>query len=532
LVSKLERGSRVIVVVLFNSYVFIFLFAPVTIGVFFVLGRYARYDLAVGWLVAASLFFYGWWNPIYVGLIIISMTFNYFIGRWLGRSYGGEMAARTRLLTLGIVANISLLAYYKYANFFVDNINTALDLGWRLNPIVLPLGISFFTFTQIAYLVDAYRGEAREYNAIHYGLFVTFFPHLIAGPILHHKEMMPQFADRSIYVYDPTKFAAGLSYFAIGLFKKVAMADGVALYASPVFRVAAERGHLSTIDAWSGVLAYTFQIYFDFSGYTDMAIGLALMMGIRMPLNFDSPYKAVNIVDFWRRWHMTLSRFLRDYVYITLGGNRYGTGRRYVNLLATMLLGGLWHGAGWTFIIWGGLHGSYLAINHAWHALRRRLGQDPTRPGTWWGRGLARLLTMLAVIVGWVFFRAADYDASRNMLTVMFSLHDLSLSPAYGEVVRNSLLSNTVALLGFHPAPSTTLGGIFLALFLLVLLAPNSQQIMSQYFAPPGKLPALAPRYSALQWKPSRRSVVILSIASLWALLGLSSVSEFLYFQF
>lgn len=298
---------------LFNSYFFIFVFLPVTLIVFFALGRGREKRAAIAWLVAASLFFYGWWNPAYLGLIIFSILFNFTIGTVLG-GHRKSMVKKSAL-TFGVVANLSVLAYFKYAGFFLANLNAALGSVYSVGKIILPLGISFFTFTQIAFLVDAYRGEAREYKFLQYALFVAYFPHLIAGPVLHHKEIMPQFGHSSIYRFDALNFSAGLTYFVLGLFKKVNIADGIAVFATPVFAAASSGAPLSTMDAWGGALAYTFQLYFDFSGYSDMAIGLALMMGVRLPLNFDSPYKAVNIIDFWRRWHMTLSRFLRDYLY-------------------------------------------------------------------------------------------------------------------------------------------------------------------------------------------------------------------------
>jgi len=516
---------------LFNSYVFIFGFLPVTLLGFFWLARAANQRLALAWLVAASLFFYGWWNPVYVGLIVASMVFNYAVGSMLGRGALDRWITRKALLAAGVATDLAVLAYFKYANFFVDNVNLLAGADWHIAHIVLPLGISFFTFTQIAFLVDAYRGEAREYDFLRYALFVTYYPHLIAGPVLHHKEMMPQFAKASIYRYDPEHFAAGVTYFLIGLFKKVVIADGIAAFASPVF-AAAERGAaLSAADAWGGALAYTFQLYFDFSGYSDMAIGLAVMIGVRLPLNFDSPYKAVNIADFWRRWHMTLSRFLRDYLYFPLGGNRKGPARRYLNLLVTMLLGGLWHGAGWTFLIWGGLHGIYLVINHGWQALRVRLGHDVSR-STWWGRGLGCAITLLAVVVGWVVFRSKDFTSASLMLQAMFGFSGGGLSPFYAEVVGSSGLYKSLALAGIRPAAEPVLAASLFALLAVVLAAPNSQQIMARYYWPldPGQgRVAESPRFA---WRPSRGFAALAALTGLWALLGLTSVSEFLYFQF
>ena len=299
--------------------------------------------------------------------------------------------------------------------FFIDNVNHIFKLNLNIGVIILPLAISFFTFQQIAYLVDAYRGETREYNFLHYCLFVTFFPQLIAGPIVHHKEIMPQLTKEKIYSFCSENFNVGITIFILGLFKKVILADSVAVYATPVFEAASKNVSLTFVEAWGGALAFTCQLYFDFSGYSDMALGLGRMFGIRLPLNFNSPYKAVNIIEFWRRWHMTLSRFLKHYLYIPLGGSRKGKARRQANLLITMLLGGLWHGASWTFVVWGGLHGICLAINHAWHSIRRFMGHDIEKV-SWQGRILSRTLTFFVVVVGWVFFKAESFYSAINVL--------------------------------------------------------------------------------------------------------------------
>jgi len=423
---------------LFNSYVFIFGFLPVVLLGFFWLGRMSH-AYAAGWLALASLFFYGYWNPAYVGLLLGSIISNYAFGMWIAKAGVKQKNQRKKqLLILAIGLNLLLLGYYKYANFFVESINSVAGTGWSLGEIILPLGISFFTFTQIAFLVDTYRGEVKEYNFIHYTLFVTYFPHLIAGPVLHHKEMMPQFARATTYQINWSNVATGLMLFTLGLCKKTLWADPLAVYADAIFN-GVSAGMLPTIyEAWSGALAYTLQIYFDFSGYTDMALGIALMFGVRLPINFNSPYKAVNIIEFWRRWHMTLSRFLRDYLYIPLGGNRKGKGRRYLNLFITMLLGGLWHGAGWTFVIWGALHGIYLMINHAWHALRRMVGQDPTQPLSWPIHIFSGLLTFIAVTVAWVFFRANDFNTALSMSKAMLGIEIRSIT--FDSVIHGQLL--------------------------------------------------------------------------------------------
>jgi len=514
---------------LFNSYFFIFVFIPVTLIVFFTLGRGKEQRAAIAWLVAASLFFYGWWNPVYLGLIMASILFNFTIGAVVGGQREGGV--KKSVLSFGIAANLSVLAYYKYAVFFLANLSAALGSVYSVGDIILPLGISFFTFTQIAFLVDAYRGEAREYKFLHYALFVTYFPHLIAGPVLHHKEIMPQFGHSSIYRFDALNFSAGLTYFVLGLFKKAVIADNIAGFSTPVFAAAATGAPLSILDAWGGALAYTFQLYFDFSGYSDMAIGLALIMGVRLPLNFDSPYKAVNIIDFWRRWHMTLSRFLRDYLYIPLGGSHHGNGRRYANLMATMLLGGLWHGAGWNFIAWGALHGSYLVINHAWHYARRKFGHD-LKHSTWWGRGLAILVTFLAVVVGWVFFRADSFFTAERMMSTMFTASLSGVTPVYADIIQASQLAKWLGLLGVKPAPGLLLATALSVLTAITFFMPNTQQIMGRYYWAPHKSAETSPPGVTGRWAPNRVWALGIAVAAVWALLGLTEVSEFLYFQF
>lgn len=516
---------------LFNSVGFLFLFLPVLLFVFFRLGSYSH-RLAATWLTAGSLFFYGWWNPAYVGLLLASIVFNYFVGYGLARGNDIGSTRRKRLLMLGVVADLALLGYYKYANFFIDSFNSMAGSNWGFAEIILPLGISFFTFTQIAFLVDAARGEAKEFDFIHYSLFVTYFPHLIAGPVLHHREMMPQFGQAATYRFSHEFFTVGLTIFALGLFKKVVLADGVAPYAAPVFS-AAEAGEVLTLfQAWGGALAYTLQLYFDFSGYSDMAIGLSYMIGVRLPLNFNSPYKAVSITEFWRRWHMTLSRFLRDYLYIPLGGNRKGPFRRYLNLMATMLLGGLWHGAGWTFVIWGGLHGLYLVIHQAWQGIRKRLGHDLTKSSAG-GRVLGISLTFLAVVVGWVFFRAQSLDGAMAILAGMVGLNGVTVPEAIA--LRAGPLASWLGSIGVVFTPGGGRDFVMNYLWILMLLpvvflSPNTQQIMGRF------KPALDTDHdnsaTRLAWSVRRRWAVLMAVVLASGLLSLTRPSEFLYFQF
>lgn len=451
----------------------------------------------------------------------------------LSRERRGHAVYADWILRIGIAANLGLLGYYKYANFFVQNIDCAFNLEWQIDTVILPLGISFFTFTQIAFLVDAYRGEVKEANFIYYGLFVTYFPHLIAGPVLHHKEMIPQFDHPSTYKGSWENLSIGLTIFSIGLFKKVVLADGVAPYATLVFENAAAGETLTIIEAWSGALAYTFQLYFDFSGYSDMAIGSSRVFGIKLPLNFNSPYKAVNIIEFWRRWHITLSRFLRDYLYFSLGGNRNGSLRRYFNLMVTMLLGGLWHGAGWTFIVWGGLHGLFLIINHCWQKLRRRIGHE-VKHSSRLGRVSSTLLTFVAVVVAWIFFRAQNIGAAFCILKGLIGYNELIMP----EGLLPEYLVRMLSTMGTHFGELSTIkeipGGLgsmaawFTASFAIVWLAPNTQQIMLK-FKPFLKT---VNSTSRVHWQPNWMWMIITIFVLLFSFERMGRVSEFLYFQF
>jgi alginate O-acetyltransferase complex protein AlgI len=428
---------------LFNSYQFVFLFLPVVVIIFFVTAKF-NYYWAAGYLGIASLLFYSSWHYQDLYLLLPSIAWNYSVGYWLSKI---SPCNKKKLLILAIAANLIVLGYFKYANFFVDNVNSI--SSWQLSndKIALPLGISFFTFTQIAYLVDSYLGKVKEFNLIHYLLFVTYFPHLIAGPILHHHDTISQFQQRKMYRWNSRNVMSGLLLFTIGLFKKVILADGVVGYITPVFN-AAKQGIIPSFgDSWLGALAYTVQLYFDFSGYSDMAIGLSLLFNIKLPINFNSPYQSVNITEFWRRWHITLSNFLRDYLYIPLGGNRHGQFRRYLNLLITMLIGGLWHGAGWTFILWGGLHGIYLVIHHSWQSIRKKLGQDLSQ-SSWWGRLAGRAITFIAVVIAWVLFRSETLTTARLMLKSMFTIPPIDNFFKF-EVVESPMesISWTISLL-------------------------------------------------------------------------------------
>lgn len=481
---------------LFNSYEFIFLFLPFTFFIYFYLLNRRLTVGAKGFLVFASLFFYSWWNIAYLPIILSSMLFNYVIGSSLNENLKKVKVTRKTLLSFGILANLTLLGYFKYSDFFIENFNLAFDGSMPLLHLTLPLAISFFTFQQIAYLVDSYRGETKEYDFLNYALFVSFFPQLIAGPIVHHKEMMPQFATRWNLAKNYTNIAAGLFIFSIGLFKKVVIADTFAISATNGFDKAEA---LNLLEAWATSLSYTFQLYFDFSGYTDMAIGIALLFNIKLPINFNSPYKATSIQDFWRRWHITLSRFLRDYVYIPLGGNRKGNFRTYNNLLATFLLGGIWHGAGWTFVFWGLLHGIALVINNIWKSLNLRMPKI-----------LAWFITFNFVNIAWVFFRAKEWDDALKVLDGMFfgklvlpiSLNFLNLSfIEYNDIWLSNIFADKYLIL------------YLLLTFLLLLFIKNSIELKAKF--------RLNIYYLMC--------TVLLFVSSF---LNLSGVHEFLYFNF
>jgi len=516
--------------VLFNSYEFIFGLLPISLLIYHLAGAFGRRDLGLAWLVLVSLFFYAYWDATYLWLIGGSVIGNFALGGQLARQ-DLQSQFRRSLLIFGVAANLALLGYYKYAHFAAENFALLTGGEVAMQPIVLPLAISFFTFVQLTFLVDAYRGVVRDFNLIHYTLFVTFFPHLIAGPIVHHKDLMPQFARKLVKSGLAGDLAVGATIFSIGLFKKAVLADNVAPYATRVFDSALAGGQLQFFEAWGGALAYTVQLYFDFSGYADMAIGASRMFGILLPLNFASPYKATSIIEFWRRWHMTLSRFLRDYLYVALGGNRHGAVARYRNLAITMLLGGLWHGAGWTFVVWGALHGFYLIVNHALRAFRANvLGHDLAR-SPWWIIVCGAVVTQLAVVVGWVFFRAANLDTALAMLHAMAGGNGLDLL-ALAEFVRAKLgaggTADISALLGSFGGLT---GFVWIGLlFAIAWFMPATHEFMHRY--EPALLEKADVTSGRFEWRPSLPWAFALSSLAVIGVLYISGVSEFLYFQF
>lgn len=506
---------------LFNSLIFVFAFLPIAYLGYRLLVAFAPGRLAHVWLFLASLFFYGWWEPIYVLLLMASIVVNYFLG------ISVASGQRHWLLVVGISANIAALAYFKYAYFLAGQIAALTGENIALGQIILPLGISFFTFQQIAYLVDSHRGIATDRDPLTYCLFVTFFPHLIAGPVLHHREIMPQFVDVKRKNPWTEDLAIGLTIFVIGLFKKTVIGDGMEDYVVPVFQAAEQGRGVTLLEAWGGAVAYSFQIYFDFSGYSDMAVGLSRMFGVRLPVNFNSPYQAVSIIDFWRRWHITLSRLLRDYLYIPLGGNRRGVGRRYYNLMITMLLGGLWHGANWTFVLWGALHGLLLVLNHGWDALREKLNLPAIDARA------ARVITFIIVVLAWVPFRAPSLSGAMNMYAGLFGMNGIALPADYARVLGD--LAEPLRGIGVvFSAEDIAFQGIDQVLILacvlgLVWLGPNTYSIMRST-KPVLEMDAIAP--SRLRWSPTIVTGLVIAVLGVVAVASITRASKFIYFQF
>lgn len=474
---------------LFNSYMFIFGFLPLTVGGYWLLREWHEHDGSQFWLMVASIGFYAYWDWRYAALLGGLATFNYWWGERLTESKSRLMLAG------GVIANLGVLGYYKYANFFLDNLQLVTGLIPTHFSVVLPLGISFFTFQKIAYLVECQRGEARNRSYGRFLLFVFFFPQLIAGPIVHYRQINPQLIDlssgRKIGI---ESVARGLFLFAVGLFKKVVIADSLSKLVDPAYAAAATQ---SLLEAWTACLAYAFQLYYDFSGYSDMAIGLALLFGVRLPRNFNQPYRATNIADFWRRWHITLGAFLREYVYIPLGGNRKGFGPMLLASFLVMVIGGFWHGAGWTFILWGAMHGSYLLIYRIWARFGFRLPA-----------GVGAIITFLGVLMAWVPFRAASMSDAVHMWKALVGLQGVywpSWVQGFGIAVQGPTLVFP-AIKGFEI--------IFLILLLGAIWWERNLQQFKDGFTRSGA-------YLAAFWAMSMSAIVMLA-----------QPSTFMYFQF
>ena len=515
---------------LFNSYVFIFAFLPIVLLGFHLSSKHLDQTKTLLWLIISSLFFYGWWNVSYLALITLSISFNYIASYYL-RSNKAKV-----ILILGIFVNIAMLGYYKYANFFIENFNHISNYNYTIENIILPLAISFFTFQQITYLIDSYKGITKDHDFIHYCLFVTFFPQLIAGPIVHHKEMLPQFLKKENMGLKVNNVSIGLTIFLIGLFKKVVIADSMGGLATPIFNLAEQGVVLTMLEAWGAALAYSLQLYFDFSGYSDMAIGLARMFNIKLPVNFFSPYKSKNIIEFWRRWHITLSNFLRDYIYIPLGGSRSVKIKQLSNLLITMLIGGLWHGAGWTFIIWGGMHGLFLIINHLWLNWKERVVSSQYLDKTI-TKLIAWLITILALILSWVIFRAETLNGAITMYSAMIGFNGLSLP--------NSISTLAPALPSIFPDANIMTNGVgifsegsndakIIIACIIVLYFPNTLEWM-HITKPALNMEHFFKKkynYKLSYWEQSAKHARLMAMIAMIVILSLGDVSEFLYFQF
>jgi alginate O-acetyltransferase complex protein AlgI len=533
---------------LFNSNEFLLVFLPVALVSFYLTrhwygkhhGKHHGKWPAFAVLLLCSLFFYGWWDWRYLPLLLASLLVNLAVSGVLRKN------PNRVILTLGIGFNLSLIAVFKYLGFIELNIESLTGSNLHWPTFVLPIGISFYTFQQIAFLVDSWRdaksasagkGAANTTDPLRYGLFVCFFPQLIAGPIVHHREMMEQFENPPANARIMRMAATGLAIFAIGLAKKTMLADPLGAFASPFFDRVAEGGEIHFFVAWSAALAYTFQIYFDFCGYSEMAIGLALLFGIKLPTNFNSPYKARSIIDFWRRWHMTLSRFLRDYLYMPLGGNRAGSWRRYRNLWIVMLIGGLWHGAAWTYVLWGGLHGSYLMINHGWRSLQQRGLLTVLEPLV---KRIAWPLTFLAVVFAWVTFRSANVAVALQFYSAMMGLEGLSLPTEALPVLAYFHLQEAVRLFAENSRMDFYIGLLWtLAAALITFCAPGALQLLGKekptadYETVFGSFPerSLVPLFVAPLHRWGALAVGVMLYISL-RLVNAAAETEFLYFQF
>ncbi len=486
---------------LFNSFPFILIFLPIVLGVYFLMpSKWGGVFLP--FLIAASLVFYAQWNWCYVFLLFASIGFNYVVGMALSR---GTFKHRRVVLAIAITVNLAALFYYKYFYFFMGIFHQQVTAV-----IVLPLAISFLTFHQVAFLVDIHRGQSPPVNFIKYAASIVFFPHLIAGPIVRYRELYPQFSKPIHSLRSWNNIYVGCIIFFIGLFKKVIMADRLAEFANPVFD--AIPGHtLSLVEAWAGVLAFGFQIYFDFSGYSDMAIGLARMFGIYLPLNFNSPYKSKSIIEFWQRWHMTLSRFIRDYVYIPLGGNRRGQARTYVNLMVSMVLVGLWHGANWTFVLWGAFHGVCLTINHMWQRYVALTG----RPMKFWLIDKACVcVVFMLVMLGWTIFRVQDISAWGALLKGMLGVGGLQFKGMEYFWGMEEVLWLAIA-------------------FVWVVFFANTQELMKRYkVQPKGYFETIPVMQRALSFRAYGWVTTASGLVAAWVVMHISHAREFIYFRF
>lgn len=486
---------------LFNSYIFVLLFLPLVIVGYFGINHFRKYKLANLFLIGMSLWFYGYYSPKYLLVIGISVLGNYGVAFGINHLSDEQQKWKKVLLILGIVANISSIFYFKYYDFFVSSLNAVAGTDFVLRQVVLPLGISFFTFQQVSYLVDTYKGQTKDYGFIEYALFVVYFPQLVAGPIVLHSEMIPQFRDENRRYVNYQNMSHGLYVFAVGLVKKVLIADTLSKAVTWGFGTI---DSLSVLEAWIVILSYTLQLYFDFSGYCDMASGIACMMNIKLPQNFNSPYRSTSIRDFWTRWHMSLTRFLTTYIYIPLGGDRKGKVRTYVNIMIVFLVSGLWHGANWTFIVWGVIHGIFSCINRMTQGVWERIPKV-----------IRWFVNFVVINLTWTIFRADSLTQTMDMYRRLFAGGQQGMLQVREELAYCFQLKEFAVLL-----PSS-IGGIAISYFLMALIL-----IVALL------LSVFARNSSEITFEKTKRRAFATVALLVWGIFSLNGVSEFLYFGF
>lgn len=518
----------------FSSYNFLLFFLPCLCIILYFAQRLNKIHLII-LLIVSSLIFLGFWDWKLLWVLLFSIFINFAIASVILKLQEKYILKKT-FLVIGIIFNLSLLGYFKYSNFFIDNINQFFNYNISSLNLILPLGISFYTFQQIAYLIDIHRKEVKKHNLIYYLLFVTFFPQLIAGPIVHHKEMMPQFLKGKAGYFKINLVACGITFFTIGLFKKVIMADSMSTYASPVFEAAGKGILVPFFEAWGGTFAYTFQIYFDFSGYSDMAIGLGLIFGLKLPINFFSPYKSSNLIEFWKSWHITLSRFLKYYLYFPLGGNKNGIFRKYINIFLVMVIGGFWHGANWTFVIWGFMHGVGIILCHLWNDFFNKGNIHNKRSKSSVKKWMGCFLTIIFINFTWVFFRSQNLESAMIVIDGMLGLNGIILPKTYliyfepfVNILSNYNIKFEESYLFFGKDQVLTL----LIFLLIILLFPNSNEFIN-YQSSKNQINSNETKnlLKKINWKPTSFWAILLSLLTILCLIFMSRSGEFLYFQF
>lgn len=491
---------------LFNSYIFILLFLPLSVIGWYLLNRTKSELLPKVFLLGMSLWFYGYFNYKYLYIIIVSIIANFLLFKLLKSNVHNLL--RKSAFVVGIVLNIGLLFYYKYLGFFTENINAVFNTDFFVTKLLLPLGISFFTFQQVSFVIDSYKKTVPDYSFVDYALFVSFFPQLIAGPIVLHNEIIPQFADKANKYLNFENFSKGLYAFSFGIAKKVLIADTFGNIANIGFGAISE---INSTNAVIAMLAYTLQIYFDFSGYCDMATGIALMFNIKLPINFNSPYRALDMEDFWKRWHITLTRFLTQNVYIPMGGNRKGKFRTYLNQLIVFTVSGIWHGANWTFILWGVLNG--ISVIFA------KLFKKPLNALKQKCKAIPWLFTFLFINIMWIYFRADSISLANQMIKSVFSFDFGSVNPEFISAVMTAEFETVSWLLGNFSQSLADMYGytLFAVFFIFAIFASVKLKNTNERL---------------LSFKPDTKRLIVSSFLLVWSVISLSGVSTFLYFNF